>query len=79
MKGVLTSMVIEVGEEEIKRFQKETNWDYVKALSAEEFAEAFWSILDIIRDYTDSRISLKMWLNSKQIDQTLFCRFKVKK
>ena len=41
-----------------------TNWDLLRALSADEFSEAFWKILKQSQWYTDSRVWLREWLNA---------------
>lgn len=69
-------MIIEAGEEEIKQFQeayklmhehsnKETNWDHLKTLSADKFAEVFWLILSTSQGWTHSQVWLKSWLNEE--------------
>ena len=40
-----------------------TNWDKLKELSADEFSEKFWKLLDQSTWYTDSHVWLKTWLN----------------
>lgn len=41
-----------------------TNWDLLRDMSAEQFSEAFWILLDESKGWTDSREWLKEWLKS---------------
>ena len=46
-------------------YRAATNFDRIKELTADEFADIFWNILDRSKWYTNSRVWLKEWLKQE--------------